>query len=77
MEKINSKTGIYPGCSLEGTASGFETSLEKVLDALEADYGVMEDWNCCGATSAHALDHSLYLALAARNLQRSNSVGFD
>jgi heterodisulfide reductase subunit B2 len=76
MEKINSKSGIYPGCSLEGTASAFETSLEKALDALNADYSVMEDWNCCGATSAHALDHSLYLGLAARNLQRAEKQGY-
>ncbi len=77
MEKINPKTGIYPGCSLEGTGASFEISLEKVLNALGAEFSVMEDWNCCGATSAHALDHTLYLALAARNLDRAEKQVYD
>jgi heterodisulfide reductase subunit B len=28
----------------------------------------LDDWNCCGSSSAHSLDHELALALAARNL---------
>jgi heterodisulfide reductase subunit B len=28
----------------------------------------LEDWNCCGSSSAHALDPELGLSLAARNL---------
>jgi heterodisulfide reductase subunit B len=28
----------------------------------------LTDWNCCGASSAHALNHTLALALPARNL---------
>ena len=77
MEKINPKTGIYPGCSLEGTAASFEISLEKVLNALDVDFSVMKDWNCCGATSAHAMDHSLYLALTTRTLDRAEKQGYE
>ncbi|MFC1542021.1 CoB--CoM heterodisulfide reductase iron-sulfur subunit B family protein [Candidatus Latescibacterota bacterium] len=77
MEKIDSKTAIYPGCSLEGTAAGFEMSLEKVLNILEADFGILDNWNCCGATSAHALNHTLYLALALRNLECAEKQGYD
>jgi len=76
METIAEKTAIYPGCSLEGTAAGFEISLEKALGALEITLPHVRDWNCCGATSAHALDHRLYLALNLRNLALAEDQGF-
>ena len=77
METITGKTAIYPGCSLEGTAIGFKISLEKSLGALDITLPHLRDWNCCGATSAHALDHRLYLALNLRNLALAEDQGFD
>ena len=77
MESVTTKTAIYPGCSLEGTASGFETSLEKVFDTLGVDHSTLQDWNCCGATSAHALDHTLYISLAMRNFELAEKQGYD
>jgi len=76
METITGKTAIYPGCSLEGTAAGFEISLRKALGALDITLPHLRDWNCCGATSAHALDHRLYLALCLRNLALAEDQGF-
>jgi heterodisulfide reductase subunit B len=35
------------------------------------------DWNCCGASSAHSMDHTLFLALPARNLAQAQQVGID
>jgi heterodisulfide reductase subunit B len=32
------------------------------------------DWNCCGASSAHSMDHTLFLALPARNLAQAQAV---
>ena len=77
METLKLKTAIYPGCSLEGTESAYEKSLVKVLDALCIEHNTLDDWNCCGATSAHALDHSLYLSLAARNLELAELQGYN
>ena len=57
------KIARYPGCSLEGTASGFEVSLELALRVMGIEFDELDDWNCCGATSAHAVDHDLYLSL--------------
>ncbi len=58
----------YPGCSLHGTAREFEESLQGICKALEIDLHELEDWNCCGASSGHALNEKLSIALAARNL---------
>ncbi len=77
METVKLKTAIYPGCSLEGTESAYEKSLVKVLNALGIEYNTLDDWNCCGATSAHALDHSLYLSLAMRNLELAELQGYN
>jgi len=76
METITEKTAIYPGCSLEGAAAGYEISLQKALGALGITLPHLRDWNCCGATSAHALNHRLYLALGLRNLALAEDQGF-
>ncbi len=74
---MSSRIALYPGCSLEGTASSFETSLTAVFEKLGIEYDTLKDWNCCGATSAHALDHKLYMALNLRNLVLAQEQGFD
>lgn len=62
------RVAMYPGCSLEGTAAGYRVSVDLALKELGCACEELRDWNCCGATSAHAMDHALYLGLAARNL---------
>ena len=74
---MSSRIALYPGCSLEGTASSFETSLTAVFEKLGIEYDTLKDWNCCGATSAHALDHKLYLSLNLRNLALAQEQGYD
>jgi heterodisulfide reductase subunit B2 len=71
------KTGYYPGCSLDGTSREFGESLAAVARVLGADLHEIDDWNCCGASSAHAVDHTLSVALPARNLALAESQGFD
>jgi heterodisulfide reductase subunit B len=39
-----------------------------VCEALDIELEELDDWSCCGATSAHATNDKLSLALAARNL---------
>jgi len=34
------------------------------------------DWNCCGASSAHSMDHFLFLALPARNLAQAQKLEY-
>ncbi len=77
MERIKARTALYPGCSLDGTEGSFRESLEKALAVLGIEFNILNNWNCCGATSAHALDHTLYLSLALRNLVLAESQGYN
>ncbi len=58
----------YPGCSLDGTAREYGDSLRGVCEMLEVNLHELEDWTCCGASSAHCTDEGLAIELAARNL---------
>ncbi len=60
--------GFYPGCSLEATARDYLESVRGVAELMELELVEIEDWNCCGASAAHSLDHRISLNLAARNL---------
>jgi heterodisulfide reductase subunit B2 len=71
MENI----GYYPGCSSEGTAKEYDKSLKMVLSELDVSIKEIEDWSCCGASSAHATNHYLANALPARNLALSTQQG--
>lgn len=62
------KIGYYPGCSANGTGKEYDISLKKVLELLDVQLEELNDWSCCGATSAHATNHLLSVALPARNL---------
>ncbi len=62
------KIGYYPGCSLQGMQKPFDTSVKKVCKKVGIQLMEPADWNCCGATSGHSVDHDLTLTLGARNL---------
>ena len=71
------KISYYPGCSLEGTAIDYAASIGGVSRLLELELAELHDWNCCGATAAHSLNHELSLALPARNLALAEQAGRD
>jgi heterodisulfide reductase subunit B len=71
------KFGYYPGCSLSGTAKEFDLSIRQVVKALNIDFDEINDWSCCGASSAHGTNHLLSVALPARNLLLAEKQGFD
>lgn len=62
------KIGYYPGCSLTGTGKEYDLSLRKILQKLDVELEELNDWSCCGATSAHATNHLMSIALPAINL---------
>jgi heterodisulfide reductase subunit B len=37
----------------------------------------LDDWNCCGASSAHSISHELGLALPGRNVALAQEAGLD
>jgi len=80
---MTARYAFYPGCTLHSTGVEFGVSTELVCQALGVEMLEIPDWNCCGASSAHSMDHTLFLALPARNLaqaqalDRSNGGGLD
>jgi heterodisulfide reductase subunit B len=62
------KYAYYPGCSLISSAKEYNISTKAMCEALDIDVPDIEDWNCCGATAGHAINHNLSLALPARNI---------
>lgn len=68
---------LYPGCTLSSSARPYWCSLNWVFQRLELELEELSNWNCCGATSAHALDKELSYALPARNLAIAQELGED
>ncbi|MBI5532432.1 MAG: CoB--CoM heterodisulfide reductase iron-sulfur subunit B family protein [Deltaproteobacteria bacterium] len=62
------KIGYFPGCSLDFSAKEFDTSLQAVATSAGMELEEIKDWACCGATSGHATNHLLSIALPARTL---------
>jgi len=65
----------YPGCSLHGSSSFYDTSVRTVLSRFGVSLREIEDWSCCGSTSASKTDHRLGIALPARNLGLAQKEG--
>ncbi len=58
----------YPGCSMDGSAKAYASSLEVVCRVLGIDLHEIDDWNCCGASEYFALSQAKAHALIGRNL---------
>ncbi len=71
------RIGYYPGCSLHATARENAESLRALAPLLDVELAEIEDWACCGATSAHSTNHLLSVALPARTLGLAQEQGFD
>ena len=71
------RIGYYPGCSLESTAREYDLSFRAVAAKVGIELIEIPDWNCCGASSAHAVDPFLALALPARNLMIAEALELD
>lgn len=67
--------GFYPGCSLKGTSSEYAQSTLAIAKVFDINLVEIEDWNCCGATAAHNINHELATALPARILALSEKQG--
>ena len=71
------KLGFYPGCSLNGTAREYNESVKALAPVFGIELVDIDDWNCCGASAAHAVNRDLSLALPARTLALAEKQGFD
>lgn len=75
MSANNIRVGFYPGCSLNGTASEYKTSVLSLAEAFDIKLDEVPDWSCCGATAAHNLNKELSLALPSRVLANAAEAG--
>ncbi|MCP4537226.1 MAG: heterodisulfide reductase subunit B [Chloroflexi bacterium] len=71
------KYSYYPGCTAEGTSIEFDHSSRVVCKAVGIELLDLEDWSCCGASSAHSLNHELSLSLPGRNVALAQEAGLD
>lgn len=58
----------FPGCSLATSAKENNQSLIHFFRRMGIDLVDVDDWNCCGSSSAHSIDTELEDQLTARNL---------
>jgi heterodisulfide reductase subunit B len=66
----------YPGCSLKTSAEIYDRQCLKVLSVIGINLHELDDWNCCGATSASKVDDFLAIAMPARNLGIADASGY-
>jgi heterodisulfide reductase subunit B len=69
MEKqLVTALSYYPGCSLASTARENNESLIYLFKHLGFELIELEDWNCCGSSSAHSVNADIAFDLACRNI---------
>ncbi len=61
----------FPGCSLATTAKENNRSLQMFCEQHQIHLEELNDWNCCGSSSSHCIDHELAKWLPTRNLALS------
>jgi heterodisulfide reductase subunit B len=66
----------YPGCSLHASSELYDVQSKLVFKKFGIELKEIDDWNCCGATSASKTDEFLSVALPARNLGIADASGF-
>lgn len=71
------QVSYYPGCSLHSMANEYDESVRAVCERLEVELCELDDWNCCGASSAHFFDDELATGLAVRNVRIAQRAGRD
>ncbi len=69
------RIGYYPGCSLHGSGCELALSIRAISEAAGVDLVEIKDWNCCGASAAHNLNHDLAVALPYRVLALAEAQG--
>ena len=65
----------YPGCSLYQSAKLYNHQTKLVFGKLGLHLKELEDWSCCGATSAGKINDFMAVALPARNLGIAEDSG--
>jgi heterodisulfide reductase subunit B len=59
---------FFPGCSLKASGHENTDSLFKFCEMVGIELIELDDWNCCGSSSAHSINHEVARNLPLRNL---------
>jgi heterodisulfide reductase subunit B2 len=62
------KFSFFPGCSLKASGHENTMSLLKFCKKVNIELNELDDWNCCGSSSAHSIDHHIAKHLPMRNI---------
>ncbi len=65
---IPAEISYFPGCSLSSSSYEGKVPLDHLFSHLGMKLAELDDWNCCGSSSAHSIDPALAHDLASRNL---------
>ncbi len=71
------KFSYYPGCSLHSTGKEYGESTKAVCQVLGIELVDVPDWNCCGASAGHSLNHDMAVQLSGRNLLLAQASRLD
>lgn len=74
-KKQRTELAYYPGCSLHASSRLYDIQCRLVFKKLGIELRELEDWNCCGTSSAGKTDEFLAVALPARNLGIAQAAG--
>jgi len=79
MQQVTNENvmAFFPGCSLHSSAHDFRTSIERMVAALGIELREIEDWCCCGASSAHKMNQGVARDLVTVNLDSCRRMGLD
>jgi heterodisulfide reductase subunit B len=73
MNTHRQELAFFPGCSLATSARENYESLRAFCWHIGYELKEVEDWNCCGTSSAHAVNSELAFELACRDLALMHS----
>lgn len=76
MREVQMDVAYYPGCSLHQSSQFYDLQTRRIFSELGVALKEIEDWSCCGATSAGKFNDFLAVALPARNLGIAEQAGF-
>jgi heterodisulfide reductase subunit B len=61
----------FPGCTMKTGVEESNRPMKLILEKLKIKLYELEDWNCCGSSSGHAVNHEIPVAMGARNLSKA------
>jgi heterodisulfide reductase subunit B2 len=67
----------YPGCSLHASSALYDRQNLRIMERLGVRLREIDDWSCCGSTSAGKASQFMALAMPARNIGLAEAMGLD